>query len=102
MREPVSFNNPIGGIAPQTTRVMNLAHLIRQNAGRFPSRPGLIWGDRIWTWRDIDAEVNAFAAALTSEGLGKGDRLLVHSKNSAQMFFSMFAAFKLGIVWTPT
>ncbi len=98
----MSFNNPIGAAAPQSSRVMNLAHLIRQNARRFPGRPGLIWGDVTWTWRGIDAQVNAFAAALSSEGLGKGDRLLVHSKNSAQMFFSMFAAFKLGLVWVPT
>lgn len=93
---------PRGGVSPQSSRVMNLAHLITQNARRFPERAGFIWGDRTWTWREIDGEVNAFAAALSARGLVKGDRLLVHSKNTAQMFFSMFAAFKLGLVWVPT
>ncbi|MFN3482385.1 MAG: AMP-binding protein, partial [Rhabdaerophilum calidifontis] len=94
--------DPVGGVAPRSARVMNLAHLIRQNARRFPDLPGLIWGERRWTWAEIDAEVNAFAAALAARGIAKGDRLLVHSKNTAQMFFSMFACFKLGAVWVPT
>ena len=93
---------PKGGVAPNSMRVMNLAHLITQNARRFPESAGLIWGERSWSWRDIDAEVSAFAAALQARGIAKGDRILVHSKNTAQMFFSMFAAFKLGAVWVPT
>ena len=91
-----------GGVAPNTMRVMNLAHLITQNVRRFPDRPGFIWGDKTWNWRDVDVEVSALAAALKARGIGKGDRLLVHSKNTAQMFFSMFATFKIGAVWVPT
>lgn len=93
---------PKGGLVPCSRRVMNLAHVLRQNARRFPDRPGFIWGDRQWSWVEIEREVNALAAALQARGLGKGDRLIVHSKNTAQMFFSLFAAFKLGVVWVPT
>jgi len=98
----MSGANPKGGVAPNSTRAMNLAHMIRQNARRFPDLPGLIWAERTWSWAEIDREVNAFAAALAARGIGKGDRLLVHSKNTAQMFFSMYACFKLGAVWVPT
>ena len=66
------------------------------------SRPGFVWGDRSWTWREIDAQVSALAAALAARGIAKGDRILVHSKNGDEMFFSMFAAFRLGAVWVPT
>jgi fatty-acyl-CoA synthase len=93
---------PKGGLVPCSRRVMNLAHVLRQNARRFPDRPGFIWGDRQWNWVEIEREVNALAAALQARGLGKGDRLIVHAKNTAQMFFSLFAAFKLGVVWVPT
>jgi fatty-acyl-CoA synthase len=93
---------PPGGVAPCSRRVMNLAYLITQNARRFPDRAGFIWRDEIWTWRKIDAAVSALAAALKARGIGKGDRLLVHSRNSAEMFWSMFAAFRLGAVWVPT
>ena len=36
-------------------RVMNLAHFLTQNARRHGERIGFIWGDRSWTWREIDA-----------------------------------------------
>jgi fatty-acyl-CoA synthase len=83
-------------------RVMNLAHLLTQNARRHGERIGFIWGDRSWTWREIDANVSALAAALAARGIVKGDRILVHSKNCDEMFWSMFAAFRLGAVWVPT
>lgn len=99
---PVTTGAPKGGVAPCSRRVMNLAHLISQNARRFPDRAGFIWRDRCWTWREIDAAVSSLAAALAERGIGKGDRVLVHSRNSAEMFWSMFASFRLGAVWVPT
>ncbi len=83
-------------------RVMNLAHMLTQNARRHGARPGFVWGDKSWTWREIDTQVSALAAALSARGIGKGDRILVHSKNGDEMFVSMFAAFRLGAVWVPT
>src|SRR5438552_19149745 len=83
-------------------RVMNLAYLVTQNARRHGDRIGFIWGDKSWSWREIDRAVSALAAALAARGVGKGDRLLVHSKNGAEMFWSMLAAFRLGAVWVPT
>src|SRR3954466_14438075 len=83
-------------------RVMNLAHMLTQNARRHGDRVGFIWGDRSWTWREIDRRVSALAAALAARGIGKGDRILVHSKNCDEMFWSMFSAFRLGAVWVPT
>jgi len=91
-----------GGQLRMSRRVMNLAHMLTQNARRLSDRPGFIWADKSWTWRQIDAEVSALAAALAARGIGKGDRILVHSKNCEEMFWSMFAAFRLGAVWVPT
>src|SRR5947199_3236375 len=91
-----------GGVTRMSRRVMNLAHLIIQNARRHGDRVGFIWGDRSWTWREIDRLVSALAAALAARGIAKGDRILVHSKNCDEMFWSMFAAFRLGAVWVPT
>jgi fatty-acyl-CoA synthase len=93
---------PKGGVARCSNRVMNLSHMLTQNARRFAVHPGFIWRDRTWTWREIDAAVSSLAAALAARGITKGDRILVHSKNSDEMFWSMFAAFRLGAVWVPT
>ncbi len=83
-------------------RVMNLAYMLTQNARRHGGCAGFIWGDRSWSWREIDQAVSALAAALAKRGIKRGDRILVHSKNCEEMFFSMFAAFRLGAVWVPT
>jgi fatty-acyl-CoA synthase len=83
-------------------RVMNLAYFLTQNARRHGERTGFIWGEKSWTWREIDACVSALAAALVGRGIVRGDRILVHSKNCDEMFWSMFAAFRLGAVWVPT
>ena len=93
---------PPGGVARMSRRVMNLAHFLTQNARRYGERPGLIWGERSWNWQQIDKAVSALAAALAARGIAKGDRILVHSKNCDEMFWSMFAAFRLGAVWVPT
>jgi fatty-acyl-CoA synthase len=93
---------PPGGQLRMSRRVMNLAHMLTQNARRLGERTGFIWADRSWTWRQIDSEVSSLAAALSVRGVGRGDRILVHSKNCEEMFWSMFAAFRLGAVWVPT
>ncbi|MCA0420775.1 MAG: acyl-CoA synthetase [Proteobacteria bacterium] len=93
---------PTGGVVPMTRRVMNLAHIATQNARRLPAHPAFIWGEKTLDWAEIDAQVSALAAGLKARGIGKGDRLLVHSKNCDAMFVSMFATFRLGAVWVPT
>jgi fatty-acyl-CoA synthase len=102
MTETATTAAPRGGVRRMSRRVMNLAHLLTQNARRHGERVGFIWGERSWTWREIDALVSALAAALAARGIVKGDRILVHSKNGDEMFWSMFAAFRLGAVWVPT
>ncbi len=93
---------PRGGVAPTSKRVMNLGHFLRQTARRHAGEIGLVWGERIWTWAQLDRRVDAMASALAARSVGKGDRVLVQSKNCNQMFESMFACFRLGAVWVPT
>ena len=94
---------PKGGVAPQSTRVSNLAHLVTRAARRLGDRPALVWGEATWSWRDFDARVSAMAAALKDRfGVTKGDRILVQSQNCNQMFEAMFACFRLGAVYVPT
>ena len=82
-------------------QVCNLSQLLRQTAALHPDRPGLIRGERQWTWVEIDARVDAMVAALRALGVGQGDRLLVQSRNSPAMFESCWVAFRLGAVWVP-
>ena len=93
---------PKGGVAPSSKRAMNLAQFLRQTAKRHAGEIALVWGERRWTWAELDRRVDAMAVALAARGIGKGDRVLVQSKNCNQMFESMFACFRLGAVWVPT
>jgi len=83
-------------------RAMNLGRLLTQTARLHPDRAGIIQGDRQWTWREIDARVDAMVAALRQLGLKKGDRILAQSRNTLQLFESCWVAFRLGCVWVPT
>src|SRR4029078_1859150 len=93
---------PRGGLARMSQRVMNLAHFVTQNARRHGDRIGFVWGEGSWAWREIDRAVSALPPALAERGIAKGDTILLRSKNGDEMFWSMFAAFRLGAVWVPT
>jgi acyl-CoA synthetase (AMP-forming)/AMP-acid ligase II len=80
---------------------MNLSHFLRQAARRHGGEIGLVWGDTVWTWAELDRRVDAMASALAASGVAKGDRVLVQAKNCNQLFESMFACFRLGAVWVP-
>jgi acyl-CoA synthetase (AMP-forming)/AMP-acid ligase II len=87
---------------PGTATAANLGRLLTQTARRLPDAPALVWRDRMWTFAELDARVDRLAAALRGLGVGKGDRVLVHARNSNRMFESMWACFKVGAVWVPT
>lgn len=89
------------GVMPVSRRVMNLANFLHQAARRHGGEIGFVWGEATWTWAELKRRVNAMAAALAAMGIGRGDRVLVQSKNCNQMFESMFACFQLGAVWVP-
>ena len=89
------------GVPGVHRRAANLAQLLTHSARRFPDHVGIVSRARTWTWREIDARVDALAAALAALGVVKGDRVLVQSKNCVQMVETMFACFRLGAVWVP-
>ena len=80
----------------------NLSTLLAQTAALFPDRPGLIQGERVWTWSEINARVDALVQGLRSLGMKAGDKMLVQSRNNVTLFESCWAAFRLGAVWVPT
>jgi acyl-CoA synthetase (AMP-forming)/AMP-acid ligase II len=97
------MTTPAGGLAPCSTRVMNLAHFVTQARRREHEATALVWGEKTWTWAELDARIDAVAAALQSRfGVAKGDRILVQSQNCNQMFEAMFACFRIGAVYVPT
>ena len=50
------------------------------------------------TYKELQAQVNAFACSLLKLGLKKGDRLAIWSPNCVEWTITQFAAFKAGII----
>jgi len=82
--------------------VKNLGSLLKDISRRFPNEPGFIKGAQQFSWKQINARVDAMAHALRAQGIGKGDRILIHSTNNIQLFESAWVAFRLGAIWVPT
>lgn len=80
----------------------NLASMLVHVARHYPDRAGLIQGDRVWTWRELDERVARAASALVHRGVRHGDRVLVHSRNCNALFETQWACWRIGAVWVPT
>ncbi len=75
------------------------AHFQRA-AARWPDRPALIVREQAirWTYAELDAQVDAFAAGLLALGLEPGDRVGIWSPNNAEWVVTQFATAKAGLI----
>ena len=78
-----------------------LAGILATHAARSPQREAVVFGDRSYTYAEIDDAVNRAAHALAAAGLCKGDRMLLMSGNSDQFFVALYAAWCLGALVVP-
>ena len=53
---------------------------------------------RTFTYRQLYEEVNRFAAVLKSQGVGKGDRVLIYMPMTPEAVFAMLATVRLGAI----
>src|SRR5215212_7113803 len=51
-----------------------------------------------YTYRELHREVNAFAGALRSLGVGRGDRVIVYMPMVPEAIFAMLACVRLGAI----
>src|ERR1700676_1026899 len=67
---------------------------------RWSVRPGLISRQQgiTWTWRELGAKVDAFAAGLIAMGLKPGERVGIWSPNNAEWIVTQYATAKAGLI----
>jgi long-chain acyl-CoA synthetase len=70
-------------------------------AARVPDRIALIFGGMELTFGELKNLADRFAAALTSMGIQKGDKVAVHLPNCPQFAIAYYGALKTGAVFTP-
>ena len=79
----------------------SVAQILEAVAAGSPDRTFLVFGERRFTYRQVDQRATALAAALHELGVGKGDRIALDLPNWPEFIISMFAVAKLGAVMVP-
>jgi propionyl-CoA synthetase len=83
----------------------NLCHnAVDRHLAARGDQDALVWistevdAKRTFTYRELHAEVNAFASALQSLGVGRGDRILIYLPMVPEAVFAMLATVRIGAI----
>jgi long-chain acyl-CoA synthetase len=77
-----------------------LSGLLRRTAEKYPNHPALVYFDKTITYRELDSSTDKFAAALSSLGVKKGDKVALFLPNFPQFIIAYYGTIKLGAVAT--
>ncbi len=80
---------------------MPVFSFLDQAAARVPDRIAIVFGGMELTFAELLQLSNRFAAALSSMGFKKGERLAIHLPNCPQFAICYYGALKAGAVFTP-
>lgn len=61
-----------------------------------PDRPAVVDPRRTVTYAELSERVQVIAGAFAAEGLGRGDRVIVHMPNTVEYVEVVFALFEIG------
>jgi fatty-acyl-CoA synthase len=75
--------------------------IVRRSAGRHPDRLALVFGDRRWTYRELDDAVSRAAGHLLSLGLAPGDRVATVGANSDAYLLAFLGCARAGLIHVP-
>lgn len=85
----------------QRARRNTLGDLLTRTSARVPDKQAFIYQKRQVTYKELDELVNKTANGLVNDGIKKGDRLAILSKNSLDFVIVMFAVARIGGVFIP-
>jgi long-chain acyl-CoA synthetase len=77
---------------------MNVAQLLERSALYHADRPALIFGERRWTYVELERDVSALAAGFAALDLRRGERVALHLPNRPDFVLAYYAALKAGLV----
>src|SRR5262245_27606055 len=80
---------------------MLIGQMLTETRRRTPDKVALWFGERSWTYAELDDATDRIAAALSAAGVRAGDRVAVFLPNCPELVLGYFACFKLGAVVVP-
>ncbi|MER6241584.1 acyl-CoA synthetase [Streptomyces griseorubiginosus] len=75
--------------------------VLRRSARRTPARVAVEYGERSWTYEELDDAVSRAASVLLGEGLSRGDRVGAYGHNSDAYLIAFLACARAGLVHVP-
>ncbi|MFE7957351.1 acyl-CoA synthetase [Streptomyces sp. NPDC014776] len=75
--------------------------VLRRSARRTPARVAVTYGERSWTYEQLDDAVSRAAAVLLGRGLAPGDRVAAYGHNSDAYLIAFLACARAGLVHVP-
>lgn len=75
--------------------------VLRRSARRSPEGVALRYGERVWTYAELDDAVSRAARVLQESGLGRGDRVGAYGHNSDAYLIGFLACSRAGFVHVP-
>ncbi|MEU6576858.1 acyl-CoA synthetase [Streptomyces sp. NPDC046805] len=75
--------------------------VLRRSARRTPARIALEYGERAWTYEELDDAVSRAASVLLAQGLTPGDRVGAYGHNSDAYLIAFLACARAGLVHVP-
>ncbi|KAA6211324.1 long-chain fatty acid--CoA ligase [Streptomyces filamentosus] len=102
--DPLSVGDRITGAAAGTENSprSRLVHgLLAEAAADSPDSRAVTDASGTWTYAETETAAHAFAAWLSDQGLGRGDRLVVQLPTTRDLVAMFFGAAMLGVVFVP-
>ncbi|MEV0738971.1 acyl-CoA synthetase [Streptomyces sp. NPDC050549] len=75
--------------------------VLRRSARRTPARVAVDYGERSWTYQELDDAVSGAASVLLDQGLAPGDRVGSYGHNSDAYLIGFLACARAGLVHVP-
>lgn len=88
-------------IETQRTRRNTLGDILRRSRMRYPDKIALQFEEEVLTYSELDQLVNQAAHTFLANGLQKGERVAVLSRNSMDFVILNFALAKAGLIMVP-
>ncbi|MBW1667078.1 MAG: long-chain-fatty-acid--CoA ligase [Deltaproteobacteria bacterium] len=77
---------------------MNLSDVVTQGAKYFPEKKAVVYGNKAFTYRELDACVSVVASYFRELGISKGDRIALYAGNRPEWIMIYYGMIRLGAI----
>jgi amino acid adenylation domain-containing protein len=89
------------GARAEMSGVTCLHRVFEGQVARVPDRVAVVFGDRQWSYRELDRSASALAAYLKGEGVAPGTMVGVHLERSPELIMGILGVLKAGGAYVP-